>query len=373
VAGAGPAGATAARALATRGHSVLLVDKATFPRDKACAGWVNPRAFDEFDYLGDRVNEIVECPFYGVVIHNTEMTRQAEYREDQPAGYLVRRETFDAELVRLATQCGAHLLEGAGVERVTGTDSSVSVVLSDESCHEADVLVGADGVHSVVARQAGINPGWDQSKLTVCCDEELPLPEHELASRFGSGSDRMIHLWPAYEMIPGYAWAFPKRQHVAVGLGGRAGGTSGLTQLHDGLVERLAACGMLPHGVERRQPRAGVTPAGGAHRLRGHVRGRVVLIGDAGGFAAGLTGEGIYYAMRSARCAAELIDDGLSQGDLAASLARFDDAWQAAIGDRIRDPSGAALAGLLGVVFTSKRLMSKLARAFLHGERLALV
>ena len=70
VVGAGPAGSTAAKLLADRGYSVLLLDRAAFPRHKTCASWINRLAFERFPYLKARLEELVEAPFYGVTFYD---------------------------------------------------------------------------------------------------------------------------------------------------------------------------------------------------------------------------------------------------------------------------------------------------------------
>jgi flavin-dependent dehydrogenase len=66
IVGAGPSGSTAATTLAQLGHSVVIIDKAVFPRHKTCASWINALAFSRFPYLQPELNNLVDCPFYGI-------------------------------------------------------------------------------------------------------------------------------------------------------------------------------------------------------------------------------------------------------------------------------------------------------------------
>ena len=100
----------AAKHLADSGHSVLLVDKAEFPRSKTCAGLINQRTFEEFEYLAGNESELVECAIYGVMFYSSDMTKQAVHREDSASGYLAVRQKFDTCLVDLATSAGAELV-----------------------------------------------------------------------------------------------------------------------------------------------------------------------------------------------------------------------------------------------------------------------
>lgn len=368
VVGAGPAGSWAAQYMAARGRSVLILERDRFPRNKTCAGWLNRKALEEFEELAQCANTFVESAFYGVIFHSASGGRTAQYREDRPTGYLVRRDKFDAALLQIAVDAGATCLQQANFEAVDSTGSKVVVRLSDGSAHEASALIGADGVNGVTGRLTGLNPAWDSSSLVVCSNEDVPLYGSIIDSIYGQGRERYIHLWPAYEMIPGYAWAFPKAERVAVGLGGRAGGTKNIHILHEGFCKLLKESALLPPSAECGHAQYGTITAGGAHRLATHVRGPVVLVGDAGGFAAGATGEGIYHALWTGRCAARLIDEGLERGNIAASLAQFDALWKENIGSSVEVPSGASLVTLLSLLFTSRKVAERVARAYLFGD-----
>ena len=87
VVGAGPGGSTAAKLLADRGYSTLLIDRSNFPRHKTCASWINRLAFERFAYLQDSLSELIENPFYGVAFYDRAIEREARYWEGRPSGY----------------------------------------------------------------------------------------------------------------------------------------------------------------------------------------------------------------------------------------------------------------------------------------------
>src|SRR5262245_31979058 len=66
IVGAGPSGSTAATTLARLGHSVAIIDKATLPRHKTCASWINALVFSRFPYLQPELHNLADCPFYGI-------------------------------------------------------------------------------------------------------------------------------------------------------------------------------------------------------------------------------------------------------------------------------------------------------------------
>jgi flavin-dependent dehydrogenase len=84
IVGAGPSGSTAATTLAHLGHSVAMVDKATFPRHKTCASWINALAFSRFPYLEGQFQNLVDCPFHGIRFYDQAISRQGEYKERKP-------------------------------------------------------------------------------------------------------------------------------------------------------------------------------------------------------------------------------------------------------------------------------------------------
>src|SRR5438552_8119835 len=102
VVGAGPTGSTAATALAMRGHSTAIIDKAIFPRHKTCASWVNALAFSRFPYLKQELHNLVDSPFYGIRFYDQEVSRHGTYSERKPSGYLTLRSKFDHGLAKVA-------------------------------------------------------------------------------------------------------------------------------------------------------------------------------------------------------------------------------------------------------------------------------
>src|SRR5213594_720712 len=102
IVGAGPSGSTAATALAQLGHSVVLIDRAVFPRHKTCASWINALAFSRFPYLQAELHNLVDCPFHGIRFYDQSISRQGAYHERKPSGYLTLRSKFDHGLAKVA-------------------------------------------------------------------------------------------------------------------------------------------------------------------------------------------------------------------------------------------------------------------------------
>ena len=107
VIGAGPAGSTAAKLAADAGYSVLLVDKARFPRHKTCASWINRLVFERFPYLEPQRERLVESAFWGAAFLDQKLEREARWSERRPSGYLSLRGKFDNGLKDIAVAAGA--------------------------------------------------------------------------------------------------------------------------------------------------------------------------------------------------------------------------------------------------------------------------
>jgi geranylgeranyl reductase family protein len=277
VVGAGPAGASAALAARRLGADVLLLDRADFPRDKACGDGIAAHALDVLTALGvpDAVAGYRPVPALRLVAPGGGQVARPLPR---PA-YTVPRRVFDARLVAAA------LAAGAGLRRHTVRRVEVAgdrVVL--DGVLAARAVVGADGAGSVVRRALGQAANPD-GHLGLAIRGYAPAPAGPVEQRIVTSATH----WP------GYAWAFPigdGRANVGYGevLTGRP-----LRRTH--LLERLAV--LLPE----------VDP-GAVTDLRAHHlplstrrpvpgRGRIVLAGDALSLINPLTGEGIFYAVLS--------------------------------------------------------------------------
>lgn len=312
VVGAGPAGAVTATALARAGARVVLVDRAGFPRDKACGDLVGPRGVQVLDDLGVEVPGSVPVtgmrvvgPTGREVLHPRHLGRT--YADH---GVVVPRETLDATLVDAARTAGAEFRRAAARAPLPGV---AGFELSDRSRVRADVVVGADGALSRVGRAAGlVRPEaalWGFA-LRFYADAEVDLPT--------------VVAWEpvAGRAFPGYGWVFPGpdgRANVGLGAGVLRERDRGATVADH--VERFLSH-LLRTGLLRTPPDPATRR--GAWLRMGMVgadpgRGRVLLVGDAAGLVNPLQGEGIAEAMGSGLLAADAV---LAGGDPAAAYRR---------------------------------------------------
>jgi menaquinone-9 beta-reductase len=308
VVGAGPAGSSTALQLADRGHEVLLVDAARFPRRKACAEYISPGGTDMLEQLGafDVLGASAGRWLDGMTIRAPSgATHLVDYRDanGQPRqGLSIARTCLDAALVELARRRGATVREGCRVATVTSEAAKVTGVrLTSGEVIGARLVIGADGWHSVVARAAG-------PPLRVRWPRRLGLVTH----------------------LSGVAW--PERSgQMWVGRHGYVGvaplDDGGLLTI--GLVRRLPAHGptealfaaeLAQYGAlaarlargERTDSVMGIGPL--ARRVRACAGSGWLLVGDAAGFFDPFTGEGIFRALRGADLAATYAHTVLSTG-----------------------------------------------------------
>lgn len=335
VAGAGPAGATAALRLARAGVRVLLVERYPLPRQKPCGGGISTRVLSRFPWLPEALPRIPSHPVSSLYL---EGPSGAVFRmqSDGPAVILIRRIEFDHLLVSLAREAGAEILASTAIAQAKQDADGVTLRTRDGRELRAPIAVAADGVNSVIARRLGLNPGWPAGRLALDMMEETPIAALKAAE------PDTLSVFYGYGGAHGYAYIFPKREHVNVGIGyvlpyfkARVDLTP--YDLQQTFVGDLRARGLMTGESQRRHFTPFLIPIGGP--LRRTAAGRVLLAGDAGGFVNGFSAEGIYYAMVTGDLAAAAILDARRDGAVqpAAARRRYVRAWRREIGAELRD------------------------------------
>lgn len=346
VVGGGPAGAVAARTLAMAGVPVTLLDRHAFPRNKPCGGGISIRVLRRFPWLERELGAIATHRISRLYLEGPDGD-STTITSDAPAVLMIRRIEFDHLLVELAVRAGARLMTGVDIVRAQEEADCVRLETRDGRRFDAPVVIAADGVHSIVARRLGLNPGWPRGHVAVDMMEETP------ADRLTADPST---LWVAYGYTPrthertgdaggrrapeGYAYIFPKREHVNVGIGYvldhfKRDVEERPYDLQRGFIEYLRQRGAIRGESVRENFTPYIIPVGGP--LKRPARGRVLLAGDAGGFVNGFTAEGIYYAMVTGELAARAVMD-TPAGAVARQLApRYRRACVREVGPELRD------------------------------------
>jgi geranylgeranyl reductase family protein len=290
IVGAGPAGSVAAYRLASAGARVLLLDKATFPRDKPCGGGVTGRAARLLPFsIEPVVEDTVERMDCGLRYRHR-FTRRAR----SPLAYMTQRKRLDHFLLQQAAGAGAEVREG---------------VTADARELDARIVIGADGCNGSAAKQLGLA---EEVVHGVALEANYPWEE-----RFAGGMLLEIGV-----IHGGYGWIFPKGDHVNVGVGGNAAEGP---RLRAELRRMCEAYGIDPDAAaETRGYRLPLRLPGTAL-----ARGCTAVIGDAAGLVDPFSGDGMYEAFYSAKLVTEAALEVL------AGRAEDLSAYQAAVERRI--------------------------------------
>jgi geranylgeranyl reductase family protein len=340
IVGGGPAGSSAALGLARAGLDALVIDRADFPRDKTCAGWVTPPVLgalgiDPDGYAEKRLFQ----PITGFRIRRIG-DREARIRCGEPVSYGILRCEFDHHLL---ARCGARLRLG---ERVRAIERARGRWIVNGAI-EARILVGAGGHFCPVARHVGAHGASRAPREIAVLAQEA---EFELAP----GDRARCDVDPAVPELfftadlAGYGWIFRKGHHLNVGLGRRDPHRLGEHVAR--FVDFLCAEGRL-----RAPPPAPFRGHGyllyddAPRPLSGDG---FVLVGDAAGLAYGRSGEGIRPAVESGLLAAHAIASRPARSD-AAHLSAYAAAIAARFGRR-GPRGGPGLTGLLPAAWTQK-------------------
>jgi menaquinone-9 beta-reductase len=319
VVGMGPAGSATAAHLARAGCPVLAVDRAEFPRDKACSEYLSPEAVRLLDRLGVLADlEPSGAPLTGTTVHGPGGARLtgrfalAPVTPWRPAGLSVARRILDARLVEAARQAGAYMVERHAVADLLYDRGGVAGAVlrrPDGTCHpvRARVVVGADGLRSAVARRLGRRRYGRPSRLALVAHVADVPGLHGVAEmhvgREGYVGLNRITLGGPSGAVANVALVIPR--HRATEMAGRT------TQFffeelerHPGVAGRVRPDRMVRQIM--------ITGPFAAWSGRVTAEG-ALLVGDAADFFDPFTGQGIFGALRGAELAATVILEALAR------------------------------------------------------------
>lgn len=292
IVGGGPSGSSCAWKLRQSGLDVLVLDKATFPRDKVCAGWITPAVVTELqldltDYATSRVLQPI-TGFRTSILGGREVFTQ--YSE--PVSYGIRRCEFDH-----------YLLARSGVRQQLGhpfqsiEKQNGSWLVNHEI--QTPLVIGAGGHFCPVARQMA-KSSEPEEPAVVAQENEFEMTDDQAAACTISGEVPELFFYPD---LRGYAWCFRKGKHLNIGVGREA--ERNLTAWRDDFCNFLRRDKKVPFDLPGKFH-------GHAYRLYRQTHRTVqddgiLLIGDAAGLAYPQSGEGIRPAIESGLLAADLI------------------------------------------------------------------
>jgi flavin-dependent dehydrogenase len=292
IVGGGPAGSTCAWTLRQAGADVAVIDKATFPRDKVCAGWITPQVIDDLrmdpdEYRAGRTFQ----PITGFRIGFIGTDHVVDVSYDRAVSFGIRRVEFDHYLLR---RSGARVLLGVPVTSIRR--SGAKWIVNEQV--ETPMLVGAGGHGCPVARLLNGSP--DRALLVATQEAEFRIPAPR-RSDFTASAER-AELYFCGD-LSGYGWCFRKEDYVNIGFG-RVNARA-LPAASNAFVDFLKSRKTIPAD-------AAWTWRGHGYLLFGQSRRRAledgaVLVGDSAGLAYPQSGEGIRPAIESGLKAASTI------------------------------------------------------------------
>jgi geranylgeranyl reductase family protein len=342
IVGAGPAGSFAAERVARGGGRAALFDGRPACEAKACGGGVTSKALKAWPFLleaGGRAVTEVEM--------RSPKGDGVRLKLAEPFAIYSRR-ALDSYMRERARRAGAHVLDyKVTASKEKDADGLWTVRAKTGESWRGRVLVAADGVNSAIAKRfAGPMPN---AEMEVAFGYRTPLDE-------GEDAPTVIAFLPGWA---GYAWAFPRLDHISFGIASAQDAFDHKAldrMLWDFMVEYYRARVEAGAGGGARNLSVDGSDESRAREVEGHLRevaeryaARIpslapqtferrraagedwALLGDAAGFADPVTGEGIYYALRSA----ELFAEAFARGDVAS----YDKLWRADFGRELRRAS----------------------------------
>jgi geranylgeranyl reductase family protein len=327
VVGSGPGGSSCAALLARKGYSVLLLDKAKWPRDKTCGDAVSGKSLKVLKILGidKKIPKMQHSEIRGVIFSSPKgdvVDIPMKGGADAPApGYCCKRFVLDNIFHETAVatdgvtsmdefQISDLLWDG---DRVAGVKGA-SLKDKKEQEFRAKLVVGADGAHSVVARKTG------------CA---TPQPKHTCSAlrayyKGVKGPTDRIELHFIDDVLPGYFWIFPVgNDEFNIGLGMLASDMQGRNvNLKEVMLKAIESNPLFKDRFKDAKPSSeikGWSLPMGSYRQKMHGNG-YVLIGDAASLIDPFTGEGIGNATNSALIASEVIDAALKANNVSEAM-----------------------------------------------------
>ncbi|MHB8894843.1 MAG: NAD(P)/FAD-dependent oxidoreductase [Candidatus Geothermincolia bacterium] len=357
VVGGGPGGSIAAKTACELGLKTIFFERGTVPGEKNVSGTgLSPKCFRDFDFMREMNLEHERVATMATLHLSDDNNVEKNFFSFSPshnapypeaADYLTRnvyRSELDPWLAELATTAGAELQVSTKVTEVTRDSSGkIDGVKTDRGEEfKADIVIGADGVISTVARTAGIREKWLPSEVAMILNVDFGAAREDIDLVIGGNA---LHYWYSSIFPVGYSFFSAEGCHIGLGCymnWWKKNPHYYLDKLFEleGVKQQIKLCKAEPREFQNHM----VTFLTDPTTTYGDS---VMLIGDAAGFACPFEAEGVYYAMYSGMLAAQVAKKALERGDVSRrSLSEYERAWRnSPIGEEFI--GGAAIEGFV--------------------------
>ena len=363
VVGGGPAGACAATLLAQREYNVALVGQAGVSDQRGTMGWLNARTAPLLAQLGVPQSPLFDQVVSDVVFHSGDFEKTATPAFESPPAYVVDRGLLVDAMTKAARDAGVTVLADHAVADVIVGEDSVSLDLGGDQTVTGRLLVFAAGQGSDLVDRLGIPQERSRSPIRMAHAEgEVPSGSEAKASK--------IDIVLGLDKIGSFGVCCLAGNRASVSIHWRGEREEAATAFVD-LCRQVHAREIVP--VDLTQEAAATepvpSPAGVALDMDSHVGKHALLIGEAGGFVAALSDEGILPAMWSAQMAVEVIAEALGSVHSQDELMAFNSRWRIDMADYLRSPH-TDIQFLLPLIFSNQPMADRMGAAFFGGENI---
>lgn len=333
VVGAGPAGVSAAIALAQAGLSVALLERGEYPGAKNVQGAVLyskmlEGVVPEFWKKGCPLERTIVEERLWILTEDSGISigyKSAKYATEPANCYTITRVEFDKWFAKQAEAAGVTLVTSVTVSDVLRKNSQIVGVKTTEGDElRADVVIACDGVNSILAQKAGLHGEWKPHEVALGVKEILALPKEKIEDRFclepGQGSTTEM-LGDVTRGMLGYAFLYTNKEALSLGVGCALDDFQRTLIKPYELLEHIKRHPLVRKLLEGATPleySGHLIPEGGFHSMPPLYAGGILLAGDAAQMINPTHREGSNLAMASGRLAAETVIEAKKRGDFSA-------------------------------------------------------
>ncbi len=326
--GAGPAGSACALALARKGVETVLLERGRIPGEKNVASFtlyisVLKHLIPDFRQDLPVERNVVRTDQVFLGEHDTKALQSYNYRYvDNPMAFTAFRRKFDSWLAQKAVAAGAQLISSMKVtDLIKDGDQVVGIRVGAEELY-ADVVVGADGFHSIVAEKSGLIQVWPPERCLLAVKEVLDLPSEVINERFqltdGIGCEQGVYCYNLNELDVFSATLYTNLDSVSLAVFARLDELQKKNiQLHEQLemLKQHPYVHNLIKDATLREYQAHILSDGGRIKPKNLYGNGLLLCGEAGGITDTDSGMGVPTCMLSGMMAAETIGDAVKMND----------------------------------------------------------